>query len=266
MEVIAFADESGTTPKIPCYTIGVLNIPSDFIDTFNGQMEALAKKSGVQGELKWEKVRSSSGQVNLCLNTLKFILNSPCTFHAIAVEKAQYRKWRDDEESAFFTTYNFLLRQSSKGFDANYKVLIDQRCTVYSKQDEVMQIITNHMLAKLPTSSKIEHVKMDNSKVHWGLQAVDLLTGAINTSYQLYFKPDAEMKVAKKLAIDLMSKSLGWDHLAYDTYPNDHFNIWHFPPETRAIPATKEVAHDPTTQSISREEYEALSNEMSAND
>jgi hypothetical protein len=67
MEVIAFADESGTTSNIPCYTIGVLNIPSYFIDTFNVQMAVLAKKSGVKGELKWEKVRSSAGQINLCL-------------------------------------------------------------------------------------------------------------------------------------------------------------------------------------------------------
>lgn len=258
MEIIAFADESGTTSNIPCYTIGVLNIPSDFLDTFNEQMGVLAKGSGVQGELKWEKVRNSAGQINLCLNTLKFILSSPCTFHAIAVEKAAYRKWHKNEEAAFFTTYNFLLTQSSKGFNANYKVFIDQRCTVYGKQDEVMEIITNHMLAKLPTTSKIEHVKMDNSKVHWGLQAVDLLTGAINTSYQLYFKLDAEMSIAKKIAIDLMSRSIGWDRLAYDTYPNDHFNIWHFPLETRAKPATKHVVSDFTIEDISREQFEKL--------
>ena len=259
MEITAFADESGTTSKIPCYTIGVLNIPSDFLDTFNANMEELAKNSGVQGELKWEKVRSSAGQINLCLNTLKFNLDSPCTFHAIAVKKAPYRKWQANEEEAFFTTYNYLLTQSSKGFDANYKIFIDQRCTVYSKQDEVMEIITNHMLAKLPTSSKVEHVKMDNSKVHWGLQAVDLLTGAINTSYQLYLKPDAEMSIAKKIAIGLMSQSLGWDRLAYDTYPNDHFNIWHFPVETRAKPATKHVVTDFTIEDISREQFEAYS-------
>jgi hypothetical protein len=198
MEVTAFADESGTSAGIPCYTIGVLNIPSDFLIDFNLKVQELATKSGLRGELKWEKIRSSAGQINLCLEIIKLILSSPCKFHAISVEKSPYKKWRENEEDAFYTTYNLLLRQSSKGFDANYKIFIDQRCTVYPKQEELMQIITNHMLAKLPTASKIEHVTMENSKLQMGLQAVDLITGAINTAYQLYLKPHAEMQDAKK--------------------------------------------------------------------
>lgn len=257
MEVVSFADESGTSAGIPCYTIGVLNVPADYLETFNSEVSELARSSGLRGELKWEKVRSSAGQINLCLNTLKFVLNSPCSFHAIAVEKVPYRKWRTNEEEAFYTTYNYLLRQSSKGLDANCKVYIDQRCTVYEKQDELMQIITNHMLAKLPTSSKIEHVKMENSKLEWGLQAVDLITGAINTAYHLYFNPDAELKIAKKLAIRAMAEAVSWDTLAYDTYPNDHFNIWHFPTETRGKPATKNVVANLSVPEISRAEYEA---------
>ncbi len=262
MEVIAFADESGTSAGIPCYTIGVLNIPSDFFDKFNMNIEKIARNSGIHGELKWEKIRNSSGKVNLCLETLKFILDSPCTFHAIAVEKSPYRKWFVNEEEAFYTTYNFLLRQSSKGFNANYKVYIDQRCTVYPKQDELMQIITNHMLAKLPTTSRIEHVTMENSKLQWGLQAADIITGAINTAYYLYFKPNAKMNVAKKLAIELMAKAVGWDTLAYDTYPNEDFNIWHFPPETRGKPETKNITPNLNVKGISRDEYEGYANKV----
>ncbi|MDP4534707.1 DUF3800 domain-containing protein [Alkalimonas collagenimarina] len=213
----------------------------------------------MSGELKWEKVRSSAGQINLCLETLKLVLESPCTFHAIAVEKAPYRKWHENEENAFYVTYNYLLRQSSKGMNANCKVFIDQRSTTYGKQEELMEIITNHMLAKLPTYSKIEHVKMDNSKLQLGLQAVDLLTGAINTSYQLYFRPEAQIKAAKKIAISLMAKTLGWDSLAYDTYPNDHFNIWHFPIETRGKPKTEHVFRNLKIKGISRDEYEVMS-------
>lgn len=257
MEVISFADESGTSAGIPCYTIGVLNIPSEFLDEFNLNIEELARKSGIRGEIKWEKIRNSSGKINLCLETIKFILDSPCTFHSIAVEKSSYRKWSTNEEEAFYTTYNYLLRHSSKGFNANYKIYIDQRCTVYPKQDELMQIITNHMLAKLPTTSKIEHVTMENSKLQWGLQAADLITGAINTAYYLYFKPDAEMNIAKKIAIDLMAKSVGWDTLAYDTYPNDHFNIWHFPSETRGKPDTKNINPNLNIEGISRDEYDS---------
>ena len=258
-EVSSFADESGVTKGSPCYTIGILNVPNNYLNEFNYHIEEIYKTSGVRGEIKWEKVRKSAGQINLCLDLLRFIINSPCTFHAIAVLKAPYKKWHKDEEAAFFTTYNQLLNQSSKGLNANFKVYIDQKSTKYAKQDEVMQIITNHMLAKLPTSSRIEHVTMENSKLHWGLQTVDILTGAVNTGYHLYLNPSAQMQLAKKIAVSRMAAILGWDQLAYDTMPNNMFNIWHFPIETRSIPATKTININLSVSNISREDFERAS-------
>ena len=117
-----------------------------------------------------------------------------------------------------------------------------------------MQIITNHKLAKLPTSSRIEHVTMENSKLHWGLQTVDILTGAVNTGYHLYLNLSAQMQLAKKIAVSRMAAILGWDQLAYDTMPNNMFNIWHFPIETRSIPATKTININLSVSNISRED------------
>jgi hypothetical protein len=256
--VSSFADESGVTKGSPCYSIGILNVPTDYLDEFNSHIEEIYKASGIRGEIKWEKIRKSAGQINLCINLLKYLLNSPCTFHAIAVSKAPYNKWHKNEESAFFTTYNQLLNQSSKGLNANCKVYIDQKSTKYPKQDEVMQIITNRMLAKLPTNSKIEHVTMENSKLHWGLQAVDILTGAVNTGYLLYFTPQAQMQEAKRIAVTRMAHILGWDQLAYDTMPNNMFNIWHFPIETRAKPGTRNIQPNYSIPLVTREEYESL--------
>ena len=257
-DILAFADESGTSKASPCYSIGMLAVPRYYFFEFNSAIELIYQRSGIQGEIKWEKVRKSSGQVNLCIEILKFILSSPCTFHAIAVAKAPYRKWHSNEEEAFFTTYDFLMRESSKGKNAKVTVFADQKSTSYPKQDEVMQIITNHMLAKVPTSSNIQHVSMEDSKFHWGLQAVDIITGAINSSYHLYFDPKAKMQQAKKIAISKMAQVIGWDSLAYDTMPDEHFNIWHFPPETRAMPATKKVMPNFNVELLSREEFEAL--------
>lgn len=123
-----------------------------------------------------------------------------------------------------------------------------------------MKIITNHMLSKVPTSSKIEHLTMENSKLMPGIQAVDIITGAINTGYHLHFHGDADIKLAKKLAISKMAKVLGWNGLHYDTYPNDHFNIWHFPIETRGNPKTLNIEKDLTVQGITREQYEEMVN------
>ena len=58
------------------------------------------------------------------------------------------------------------------------------------------------------------------------------------------------------MTISKMASILGWDSLAYDTMPNNDFNIWHFPPETRAIPATKQVIPNFSIANISREEFE----------
>jgi len=112
------------------------------------------------------------------------------------------------------------------------------------------------MLAKLPTSSKIKYVNMENSKLHWGLQAVDIITGAVNSGYHLYFNNNAQMQDAKKIAISRMAAILGWDKLAYDTMPNDMFNIWHFPIETRAIPGTRAIIPNFSIPTLTRAEFE----------
>ena len=53
--------------------------------------------------------------------------------------------------------------------------------------------------------------------------------------------PEAPLNAGKRLAIERMASLLGWDALHYDTYPHDKFNIWHFPTEYRADPATREI-------------------------
>jgi hypothetical protein len=264
-EVFAFADESGTSKGCPCYTIGILAFPRTYFAEFNAQIESIYEESGLQGEIKWQKIRKSAGQINLCLNILKYILSSPVSFHAIAVSKAPFRKWHNNEEQAFYTTYDYLIRESSKSKNAKITVFADQKSNSYAKQDELMQIITNHMLARLPTSSMIQHVAMEDSKYHWGLQAVDIITGAVNSGYHLYFDPSAQMQDAKKIAIRKMANILGWDNLVYDTMPNNNFNIWHFPIETRAIPATKAVIPNLDVPNINREKFDSFINKQYAN-
>lgn len=264
-EFLSFSDESGISKSSPCYTIGMLNVPLTELETFNKNIKGIYEKSGIQGEIKWEKIRGSAGQINFCIELMRFVLGSGFPFHAIAVHKKPYRKWHSNEESAFFLTYNYLLKESSSYLNANVNAVIDKKSTSYPKHDEVMQIITNRMLAKYPTKSVIAGVTMDDSKSHWGLQAVDILTGAINSSYQLYFDPNTQMQDAKKIAIERMANMVGWDCLAYDTYPNNYFNIWHFPIETRAKPKTMDVNLKLDIEPITRAEFELLTKKGGAN-
>lgn len=264
-EIVSFADESGTSKGPACYTIGLITVPSDYLEEFNRRVSRAYAQSGIQGEIKWEKVRKSAGQINLCLEILRIVLSSPCTFHAIAVKKSCYRKWHSNEHDAFYTTYNYLLRQSSKYYNSNFQVFIDQRSLEYSKQEELMKIITNNMLSSLPTKSRISQVKMENSKLHWGLQAADILTGAVNSSYMHFLEPTLKFPLAKRIAVVKMARMLGWKRLDFDTYPNPKFNIWHFPRETRGIPKTLDVTVDLSGTNITRGQFEKLLNSADLN-
>lgn len=256
VEVIAFADESGTSKGCPCYTIGVLTVPKDYLSEFNDLVDGLFSRSGIHGEIKWQKIRKSAGKINLCLNLAKLILESPCTYHCIVVHKQLYRKWHIDEEEAFFTTYDYLLSHSLRTKGDGIHVKMDQKSTSYKKQDEVVKIITNHLLGKKQTGAQIKNLSMEDSKEHLGLQAVDILTGAVNTGHWLYLDETAEVDLAKKIACKRIALTLGWSKLIHDTLPSDTFNIWHFPTEYRAFPSTQRISPNLAVQSVTREQYE----------
>ncbi|MCE0493898.1 DUF3800 domain-containing protein [Vibrio salinus] len=255
-EIIAFADESGNTAGCPCYTIGILTIPTHYLDEFDSQLKGMIAKSGIRGELKWQKIRKSAGKLNLCIGIAKLVLESPCSFHCIVVRKDFYRKWQIDEEEAFFTTYDYLLANTLKNKNSRTTVKIDQKSTSYAKQDEVVKIISNHIIRKKTGRAKIEKLSMEDSKQHLGLQAVDILTGAVNTGHWLFMDKNAQIDLAKKIACKRIAMTLGWKKLVHDTMPNDEFNIWHFPQEYRSTPSTEKVAINLEVPTVSREEYE----------
>lgn len=64
------------------------------------------------------------------------------------------------------------------------------------------------------------------------MQLADVLTGAINTAHVLRLQTVA-VHPGKHLALERLASQLGWNHLAYDTYPHPKFNVWHFPMEYR---------------------------------
>ncbi len=255
-KIIAYADESGITKGCPCYTIGILTIPQDFLNEFNTHMDKLIANSGIKGELKWQKIRKSAGKLNLCIDIAKLVLSAPCSFHCIVVRKELYRKWHQNEEEAFFTTYDFLLANSLKNRKSVATVRMDQKSTSYAKQDEVVKIISNHLIKKQTGTAVIKELSMEDSKQHLALQAVDILTGAVNTGHWLYIDSNAQVDLAKKIACKRIAMTLGWEKLVHDTMPNDEFNIWHFPPEYRNTPSTQKVAIDLDVPSVSREQFE----------
>jgi len=235
MDFLVFGDESGTTGSDPCYSIGLLCLPKDKITGFNDYVLDLKTKRGIVGELKWSKIKNSAGQANICVDLLSMVLRSSCCFHSIVVEKSIYNNWRIDREKAFYQTYTYLLKNTAKHVDSELTVLIDQKCDKYKKHDEVIGIVANNMLSQMGSNKSIQNVAMHDSKVHCGLQVVDILTGAVNSGYMKFLNPNLTLSRAKEAAFVKMAAMLGWDKLHYDTFPNKDFNIWHFPSENRAV-------------------------------
>lgn len=242
MTFIAYGDESGTTGNDPCYSIGLLCVPEDKVKQFDEYIIKLKKKRGVVGELKWSKIKSSSGQVNICLDLLNMILRTDCCFHSIIVEKSKYRNWKGKNiNKAFYQSYTYLVKATAKQMNETLVVFIDQKSDKYDKHDEVIGIIANNMLSQVGAGKQIESVKMHDSKEHLGLQVVDIITGAVNSAYMQFIRPELTFSKAKEVAFLRLAEMLGWDRLIYDTFPNKDFNIWHFPVENKARPATKLV-------------------------
>lgn len=244
MDYLVYGDESGTTGSDRCYSIGLLCVPKTKLNKFNQYVIGLKEKRGIVGELKWSKIKNSAGQANICIDLLSMVLRSSCCFHSIVVEKSIYNNWttdKKDREKAFYQTYTYLLKNTAKQVKSKLIVLIDQKCDKYKKNDEVIGIVANNMLAKLGSDRTIQEVTMNDSKEHLGLQVVDILTGAVNSGYMKFLMPELTLSKAKEAAFIKMAQMLGWDKLVYDTYPNKDFNIWHFPSENRSRPATKSI-------------------------
>lgn len=251
MGIVLFADESGMLSKEKCYTIGVLSVPEDELASFNNLVAASLRNHGVVGEAKWNKVSKSYGLINFGLDMLRRILNSSYRFNAVVVHKGKYRNWSIDRERAFYQTYTYLLKHCAVKSSEELKVHLDDRSDSYAKQHEVVSIIVNHMLYNTASKGEISTVTKSDSKQHPGIQVADMLAGAINAAHHRHLDPSLQMSKGKRVFIDRMAQMLGWDDVVYDTYPNNDFNIWHFPIEYRAKPATKMVMPNSSVPFIS---------------
>jgi len=101
-----------------------------------------------------------------------------------------------------------------------------------------MQTIGNYMLAQLASSGRLDRVEKVESRESVGVQVADLLTGAITAAHSRKLNSKFPLHKGKQLAIERLADMIGWDDLCYDTMPSDKINIWHFPKEYRAFPAT----------------------------
>jgi Protein of unknown function (DUF3800) len=253
-----FADESATSPTYPCYGIGALVVPASRLDRFNAHVGKKLAEHGVVGEARWTKVATSHGLMNFAIELWRDVLNHPAVrFGAIVVHKEKYLKWHVDREDAFYTTYTFLLRHVARLRAGDFEVAIDDRSDSYDKRDEVLGIVSNHMLRNLNIDSEIVRVTKDDSKLVLGLQVTDLFTGAITHAHAMGLDLKCTPNAAKQLLMRRMAEAVEWPDLYCDTMPDSVTNIWHFPKEWRAKPETRRVSPKRAVSFISAGELAA---------
>lgn len=243
---LLFSDESGISSDYRCYGIGVLAIREDRVPKLNAWFETHKRSHGISGEVKWKRIDNKSyGRINFALELLEAIMMSSARLEIIVVHKESYRQWRTaTQEDAFYKMYTYLLNHALEGDSGEYVVVMDDRTDRYAKRDEVVAIIANRM-RRNKVRGRLEEVGRGDSRLIPGIQMADLLCGAVTAACNIYLQPKAQIKAGKLLLIERLAGILGWDHLCYDTYPNSHFNIWHFPVEWRGTPATRRVPAKP---------------------
>lgn len=236
MTRVAFADESGITSTFKCYGIGIVTVAPHDRGTLENDLRELKLRHGVVGEAKWKKVSNSHGTINFVLDCLRLVLTSrSATFETMVVRKDLFNNWQGgplQREKAFYQTYTLLLHHIARRVGDTLEVWVDGKSDHYPKYDEVMRTIGNRMLSKLAVKGSLGSVTKASSHDTIGIQLADVLVGAINTAHLLRIQP-MSIHSGKRLAIQRLAEQLGWDHLAYDTYPHAKFNVWHFPQDHR---------------------------------
>jgi hypothetical protein len=245
MKRIAFADESGLDGLSPCYGIGVVSFDHECLSNFEEYFKSKLVSHGVVGEAKWKKTRDSHGLINFGLDALDSIIRShSASFDIIVVNTALFRNWNSvlmTREDAFYQTFTFLLNHIANRASLPAEIYIDNRSDRYAKRDKMVANIGNNMLAQLASAGRLDSVQKIESHECVGVQVADVLTGAITAAHARKLNPTIPLHSGKKLAIERLAEMLGWDDLCYDTVPSDKINIWHFPIEYRAFPATLAV-------------------------
>lgn len=235
MTHLCYIDETGTDAGSSHYSIGALIFPVEFYSEFQNIVLQAKTNHQFLNEIKWSKTHKGYNLINIGLRLFyEILINKEIHYQCITVEKAHYRNWiTSKKEEAFYKTLTQLITKSTEMINDDLVIECDEKNDRYDKHHEVCQIISNHFLSPC-TFAKVNEVKTCDSKNCDAIQVADYITGAINASHRYHQNNKININRGKLKCIELMSKILGWDNLAWDTWKNDKFNIWAFPIESRA--------------------------------
>jgi hypothetical protein len=110
-----------------------------------------------------------------------------------------------------------------------FRIWVDPIPSSYEKADEVVEIISNNVLAQaLGDIRPVDTVITKDSKDTETIQLCDLLLGAVMDAWQQHASSEPKTAIQAYIA-----EHLGWTDLRADTYPTERkFNIWYFHDES----------------------------------
>jgi hypothetical protein len=202
-------------------------------------------------EFKWEHVNRYTLSTYRDLVEL-FFRRAPLSFHCLLVEKAVIDKALHDGDydlarRKFLTKLitckirNALRARPDR--EQTFRIWVDPIASRYPKADEVVEIVSNHVLRKVApnrSSPVVDGVIEHDSKETPGIQLCDVLLGAVAATWQKENLAGAKLELQQ-----LIAHHLGWEDLRSDTRPAERkFNIWMFydPLRQSRRVATREVA------------------------
>jgi hypothetical protein len=230
-------DESGTGGQ-RFYGFGTLWMNWQRRGNFSRLITNLRTLHACTDELKWNKV--SSRYLELYRDLVESFFMTPwLSFHCLVVEKAIVNKelHGGDIDLARRKHFTELLTNKirrrlriGRGRPHTFRVWVDPIASRYGKADEVVEIVSNHVLAKVFGKVRpVDRVITKDSKKTASIQLCDLLLGAVMEAWQQKTSSPAKHEIAR-----WMAEHLGWSDLRSDTRPDERkFNIWYFHDTTR---------------------------------
>jgi hypothetical protein len=184
-----------------------------------------------QAEMKWQHVNRAT--LPMYQEVVRYFFREPAlAFHCLLVEQALVDKAlhaNDDEarQKHLVMLLKDKIRRSlrlHRDKPQTFRVWADPIASGYAKADELVAIITNHVLARLVGQRPLDTVLTKDSRETPQIQLCDVLLGAVIANWQKEPIGPAKQALQKELAMHL-----GWADLKADTMPDERkFNIWTF--------------------------------------
>lgn len=216
---------------------------------FVALVRAVQRPHGLSDELKWQKISNRSEGLYRDLIDA-FFDTKWLAFHAIVCSRSVVRRdLHKSKEQMYQKHFTLLLsnkvQQACKrrpGRQHRFRVWVDPLQNSYSRAHEVVERITNAVVAKRTgVSSPVEAVSVRDSKTTESIQLCDVLLGAVLSAW------NDEATASAKLAVqEAVASRLGWPDLKADTLSSEgKFNVWMFHDKSRERIATTRLVVPP---------------------